>query len=105
MLHLNKKHLNKNISVSDQNFGIDIETQGIRDLLENKDKFKELYINFIGEEAWKDLCSQPPRPRQELETHPVQVKLEMDKMMEEQLKKLVQETHLTLKENIKNLSL
>ena len=98
--------INRHTRILSPHFGIDIETQGLEeDLLENKNKLKELYINYIGEEAWKDLYLQHPRPLQEWETHPVQVKLEMDKMMQEQLKKLVQETHLTLKGNIKNLSL
>ena len=99
-------HLNKNIRVSVPDFGIDIETQGFKDyLFENKNRLKELYINYIREETWKDLYLQTPRPLQEWETQPVQVKLEMDKMIQEQMKKLVQETHLTLKGNIKNLSL
>ncbi len=85
--------------------GIDIETHGFEeDLFENKNKLKELYINFIGEEVWENLYLQHPRQLQEWEIQSVKVKLEMDKMMQEQLKKFVQETHLTLKGNIKNLS-
>lgn len=49
-------------------FKIDVETQGLEeDLLENKNKLKELYINYIGEEEWKDLYLQHPLPQQEWE--------------------------------------